>query len=815
MKKTIQINIAGIVFNIEEDAYKTLNDYLDSVQKYFSSYEGSEEIVADIEARIAEKFIGKNKPDAVPVITAANVDEIMKSMGSVADFEAIEEEAAFSSDAFEETEQKQVKTESQKAETSEGPKRIYRDTKRKALGGVLAGLANYFKTDVVWFRVLFLIGFLGLAESGISGILFIAYIVCWIAFPANEELEENENVKKFYRDPEGKVIGGVATGLASYLNMDVAVLRIIFVVLVPFFGIGVLAYLILWIASPMAQTLTQKMEMKGEAVTIENIDSNIKQNLSSGNNPPNLKKESAIATLLLFPFRLLGQAFSVLGRGLSHLGPLVRIFLGIILCLIGLALTIGALTGTAVFYGLLTDHRWITDDVNLGFFARDLPANSGIFLFLTTAIPAVATLLSGVILITNERIGTRNFWLTGLGLWVVGILGLSFIGGRYSLNYAKQASVRESDNFTMTSETVYLDSFENLDDDTHDYNLKVIIEPSESGDIEIIRNFSSSGSSREVAKENARKLSYQVNVRDSLILFNERPVLDQDASFRNQKVSVDLKIPRGKKIKMTEDFARELLANGWSVKNRFGIEYDDFEKLVFEINEEGDLVCLDCEPLDEEEQQAYRERESRWSSYYLNDDDFKPTGRYNRSFDLDDFDSIEFGGTFRVMVTQGNNYEVSVVAESENDLEDMTAEVRNGELRLDFRDRFFENRDRVNVYVNMPKLESLNISGASKLKVLDFKNIADLNVDISGAANAQLDIEANDMNFDGSGASKTEIRGIIDNLDLDISGASHLKAVETEINRAEVEASGASHVDLGEVQDLRSNTSGAASVKRK
>ncbi|KPM47151.1 PspC domain-containing protein [Jiulongibacter sediminis] len=813
MKKTIQINIAGIVFNIEEDAYKTLNDYLASVQKYFSSYEGSEEIVADIEARIAEKFIGKNKPDAVPVITAANVDEIMKTMGSVADFEAVEEEAAFSSDAFEEPQAKS--SEQSKTEPQGETKRIFRDTKRKALGGVLAGLANYFKTDVVWFRVLFLIGFLGLAESGISGILFLAYIICWIAFPPSEELEENENVKKFYRNPEGKVIGGVATGLASYLNMDVAVLRIIFVVLVPFFGIGFLAYLILWIASPIAQTLTQKMEMKGEAVTIENIDSNIKQSLHVENNPTTPRKESAIATLLLFPFRLLGQAFSVLGRGLSHLGPVVRIFLGIILCLIGLGLTIGALTGTAVFYGLLTDHRWITNDANLGFFARDLPANSGIFLFLTTAIPAVATLLSGVILITNERIGTRNFWLTGLGLWVVGILGLSFIGGRYSLNYAKRASVREVENFKLSSETVYLDSYENLDDDTHDYNLKVLIEPSDSDEIEIVKNFTSSGSSREVAKENARQLSYQVNVRDSLVLFNERPILEETANFRNQKISVDLKIPRGKKIRMTENFARELLANAWAVKNRFGIEYNDFDKLIFEINEEGDLVCFDCEPLDEEEQKAYRERESRWSSYYLNDDDFKPTGRFDKSFDLDDFDSIEFGGTFRVMVTQGDNYEVSVVAESENDLEDMTAEVRGGELRLGFRDRFFDNRDRVNVYINMPKLESLNVSGASKLKVLDFKNITDLNVDISGAANAQLDIEANDMNFDGSGASKTEIRGIIDNLDLDISGASHLKAVETEINRAEVEASGASHVDLGEVQDLKSNTSGAASVKRK
>ncbi|MGR3812126.1 PspC domain-containing protein [Jiulongibacter sp. NS-SX5] len=811
MKKTIQINIAGIVFNIEEDAYATLSDYLASVQKYFAPYEGSEEIVADIEARIAEKFIGKNKPDSVPVITSENVSDIMKSMGSVADFEAIEEEAAFTAET-------QTEAETETTEESSAPKekkKIFRDTKRKALGGVLAGLANYFNTDVVWFRVLFLIGFLGLAESGISGFLFIAYIICWIAFPANEELEEDENIKKFYRNPEGKVIGGVATGLASYLNMDVALLRIIFVVLIPFFGIGLLAYAIMWIASPKAQTLTQRMEMKGEAVTIENIDSNIKQNLNAEKAPRVKREEGTLSKILLFPFRILGLAFSALGRGLSHLGPVVRILIGILLVMLGLSLTIGAISSTAVFYGLLTDHSWFVTDLNLGGITQDLPANAGIFLFLATAIPAVATLLSGIILITNDRIGTKNFWLTGLGLWVVGVFGLSFIGGKYSLNFAKRSSIKDSEVFSYAGETIYLDSYENMDDDTHDYGLRILLEPSKNNNITIIKEFTSSGPTNAKAKENASLLNYQVNVRDSLFVFNERPVLDAKSSFRNQRVRVKMEIPEGKKIKISEDFARHLLANDWSVRSRYGIDYKDFDKLIFMVNEDGELICTDCEPLDEKEQEAYRERESSWSRYYLDDDDFKPRGSYDQTYDVEDFEHIEINSIFRALITQGNEFSVSAVAESSKDLEDLKVEVRNGTLNFEFRDRFFENRDRVNLYITLPSLEGLEASGASKVKVIDFDNIDRLKLNISGASNAQLDIDAREVDYDGSGASKAEIKGSIGELKADVSGASKLDAEDAEIRTADVEASGASKITLGEVESLRSNTSGASSIKRR
>src|SRR5690349_13953700 len=94
MKKNISINISGIIFHIEEDGYENLKKYLDSINKYFSSFEDSSEILADIESRIAEIFLSKLNEEK-QVITAEDVTSLVTTMGSVSDFKAAEEEEDF------------------------------------------------------------------------------------------------------------------------------------------------------------------------------------------------------------------------------------------------------------------------------------------------------------------------------------------------------------------------------------------------------------------------------------------------------------------------------------------------------------------------------------------------------------------------------------------------------------------------------------------------------------------------------------------------------------------------------------------------
>src|SRR6188768_628763 len=127
MKKNISINISGIIFHIEEDGYETLRKYLDTVNLYFSSFEDSSEILADIESRIAEIFLSKLN-EGKQVITGEDVNGLIATMGSVNDFKAAEETEFAAGEP---------KQESRKEPSYISPsKKLFRDRKRKILGGV-------------------------------------------------------------------------------------------------------------------------------------------------------------------------------------------------------------------------------------------------------------------------------------------------------------------------------------------------------------------------------------------------------------------------------------------------------------------------------------------------------------------------------------------------------------------------------------------------------------------------------------------------------------------------------------------------------
>lgn len=87
----------------------------------------------------------------------------------------------------------------------------------------------------------------------------------------NMNQERRQTVKKLYRDPDDKKIAGVCGGIAAYFNIDVTLIRILFVIALIVYGSALLAYIILWIAMPVAKTTVQKMEMRGEPITSENI----------------------------------------------------------------------------------------------------------------------------------------------------------------------------------------------------------------------------------------------------------------------------------------------------------------------------------------------------------------------------------------------------------------------------------------------------------------------------------------------------------------------------------------------------------------
>src|SRR5690606_14947535 len=264
MKKNISINISGIIFHIEEDGYDALKKYLDSIQKYFSTFDDSSEILADIESRIAEIFLSKLNEEK-QVITQEDVNNLIATMGSVSDFQAAEERQAFDKDTTEaDANGSETSSEGGSERTYAPPKNLMRDQKRKILGGVCAGLGNYLNVDPLWIRLLFALMFFA------YGMSFLIYLVMWIVVPGSYHLEEPTTGKKMFRDPDQKVLGGVAGGVAAYLGIDIVAIRILFVVFTVVGGLGLFLYIVLWIILPEARTVTDRVRMQGEPVTLSN-----------------------------------------------------------------------------------------------------------------------------------------------------------------------------------------------------------------------------------------------------------------------------------------------------------------------------------------------------------------------------------------------------------------------------------------------------------------------------------------------------------------------------------------------------------------
>lgn len=173
MKKIININLAGRLIAIEDSAYEILRQYLDSLARYFAREEGGDEIVSDIESRIAELFLDKLK--TTHCITDEDVQSVKAAMGTPEQFD----------DAGESTQQRQPGNDPV-YESIRPRKRLYRDPDSKVLGGVCGGLGAYLNVDPVVFRIIFALLAIGGFGSGI-----LVYFILWIVTPeANTAAEK-------------------------------------------------------------------------------------------------------------------------------------------------------------------------------------------------------------------------------------------------------------------------------------------------------------------------------------------------------------------------------------------------------------------------------------------------------------------------------------------------------------------------------------------------------------------------------------------------------------------------------------------------
>jgi phage shock protein PspC (stress-responsive transcriptional regulator) len=604
MKKVININFQGRVIPIEETAYEILKQYIESLRRYFATEEGRDEIINDIESRIAELFSERLKKGAT-CITDEDVQAVMASMGRPEDFEA--ETGSNGGTGTTGAGQQQSTGQQQSQPTggatySSGPARgkLVRNADDKIIAGVCSGLANYFHIDPVIMRIIFVVLFF----TGGSGLL--VYLILWVAVPSQSV--QSNITKRLYRSADDKVIAGVCGGLAAYLNISIWVPRLIFAL--PFI-IGLLSgpfhwwwddidfwagprvvtgslgstlfitYIILWIAVPVAVTAAEKLEMRGERVDLNSIRDTVKEDLegfrSRAQNWGNEVKQTA--QHLGSQARQFGQSERVktfsteaastarnAGSGIAHIiGVLFKAFFLFIVGIIALAL-FGALMGL-LFGGVpvMSFKEFLLE----GFWQNAL-AWLTVLLFLGVPIIALITWLIRRIM----GVRSKNHYLGYVfgTLWFIGIMSAALLVGSVFRNFRSEGSAENDFAIVQPSSgKLFLDvttrninyhyySNEWLDwgDDWPLFGanldsfllntVRIEVTKSADNDFHVKKKILSRGRNPVIANNIAEKINFPISQNDTVLYLPAGFSISKNERWRNQRVILTLKVPVGKRF---------------------------------------------------------------------------------------------------------------------------------------------------------------------------------------------------------------------------------------------------------------------------
>ncbi len=590
MKKVININFQGRVIPIEEGAYDILKVYVESLRTFFADEEGRDEIINDIEGRIAELF-GETLKKGTTCITDDDVTRIIDSMGRPQDFEDDETKvkSQLGSGAKEQESSSQSSSQQSYTNTQTGNRRLYRDENHKFLGGVCSGIANYFGTDPVIVRILFVI---------FCGPLFIPYLILWVAVPSTATKVIGSQRKRLFRDPDDKIISGVCSGLSQYFGVNVWIPRLLF--LIPFFSFAfrfghwavwdfphflsvsfspgvTFVYIILWIVLPEARSSADKLEMKGEKVDLHNIKSTIQNDMEGFKDRAqqfgNDVKEKAQQfgkefgeTVGEKGKQFGNEAASVARRTSRGFGDViimfVRIFSYFVIGCVLFSVVCGLFALGVVFTGMLPLKEFV---INSGW--QNIFAWGTLMLFIWVPVIGIVTFI--IRRIARAKANSRIIRSTFLALWLLGLV--CFIGlisslrndFRYS-NHPQEKMIPINNaklnklEVTIPPYNKYYGSrwfdfqpFASLDDDTaFVQNIAVHVVKSTNDSFQVTMISFANGSTKAEADEIVSKIRYNVIQKDSSLILDKGIPLTVNEKFRNQHIEFYIAVPVGKRIKI-------------------------------------------------------------------------------------------------------------------------------------------------------------------------------------------------------------------------------------------------------------------------
>ncbi len=599
MKKVININFQGRILPIEEMAYENLKNYIETLRSYFEKEEGKDEIINDIECRVAELCEDRLKKGAV-CITEADINLIIESIGRPADFEAQDGFEAQSSSSN--TSYTSSPNEGQNNWDNIRPKRLYRDEQNKVLGGVCSGIANYFGLEPLLVRILWIF---------LIGVNILGYLILWIAVPSSSVKEVGGVKKRLFRDIENKVIGGVCAGLSKYFGIQVWIIRILF--LIPFIRLvfnfreihlfqfwdapdfpnflditfspgSVFIYIVLWLVLPEAKTSADKLEMVGEKVDLNSIKNTIQNDMegfskraqgwgsdfynkkSRSEKGANIEERREESNEQREPKR---GFFHFIGRVITIC---IKAFVYFILGIIGISL-LAALFGIGVAAtALMPLRKFLLEDG-----AQIWSVYGALLFFVWVPILGIVTA------VIRKLAGYKkaNVWVRSsfVALWVVGWILLFYFGSSLGHSFSKH-NIPEEQTVSLVNPGVdylevtaspkmkyyenrwfQLSPFDAFSDEDTVYvrNLRIRIVQSKTDSFQVKVVKLSNGKTIQNANELASKINFDLKQQDSLVYLDKGIAINKKDKFRNQHIIMTISVPVGKRIKITN--------KGWSQTN--------------------------------------------------------------------------------------------------------------------------------------------------------------------------------------------------------------------------------------------------------
>ncbi|MCB0735665.1 MAG: DUF2807 domain-containing protein [Bacteroidetes bacterium] len=698
MNKIITINLGGIAIQIEEDAYDLLRGYLKRLEAHFEGTENAEEILSDIEHRIAEMLYDRLKTGKVS-INRADVDEVSAAMGSPDEMDA--------------EDQTDERTETRKTTTNSTKKRI----------------------------------------------------------------------KRLFRDPDDGKIGGVCSGLAKYLDIDVAIIRIIWLIMLFIFGTGFLIYFLLWAILPEAKTAAEKLEMNGEVPNVENITNAIRD---EANHAYQRIKDSAES----------GRVQGFFDKILGLLVAVIKIFARVFAIVLIVALIVAILGFFFRFFTHGNLFNWNVDfnyglnDVNAGLLGSGPYWIMKISWFLFIVIPLLYVVVRLITMMLGVPRPAKIVRQGVLSVWLLTLL--SAVGGMAwgASELKEEVKTVNRQELVLTGDTLLIrvdDLFEGEYKET-DRRIELDVVQSSDQTARLAISKRARGRNDKDAEKGLSALVDAFRFANNEFRMNEYILVDDQVRAKLPEVRYTLEVPRGVYVVFNQNTGTVI----HDIKNKQNIYDPHMAGKTFVMLSSG-LSCTDCET------------------------DGNESSMNTLSGQIS---SIKISDALRVEIIEGTENEV--IYPNDNRWRDaVDVEFDDHVLRLEQKDDvesildwIRDNHDQ-KIIIKTTGIQKIELDGSSHvtLQADPSKEHDYFEMDLRGANTLYVNnLKSFKTSLDAAGTNKVNVNGNTRIFLLELDGASSVEAKDFVSESLNVDVDGAAICDVHSTKELTGKVDGASKL---